>query len=130
MGSVAATAGVATFSALTYTASADQPVLANDQDGVDTDPTADANAVTSDVVATQLAFTTQPAGSVSGAALTTQPVVTAQDADGTTDTGFTETITLTEAALSAILILLRLLAWPPLRTCFIPRLPTNRLYRQ
>lgn len=54
------------------------------------------------VVATAMAFTTQPAGSVSGSALTTQPVVTAQDAFGNTDTDFTETITLTEASAGSL----------------------------
>jgi methionine-rich copper-binding protein CopC len=53
---------------------------------------------TIDVVATTLGVTTQPAGSVSGSALTTQPVVTAQDGFGNTDVDFTETITLTEAS--------------------------------
>ena len=104
--SVAAVAGVATFSALTYTATADQEnftLTANDQDGVGADfATVDANQLTSDVVATQLVFTTQPAGSVSGSNLTTQPVVTARDASGLTDTGFTETITLTEASLGTL----------------------------
>ena len=53
---------------------------------------------TVDVTATQLAYTTQPAGSVSGSALTTPPVVAAQDAAGNTDTGFAETVTLTESS--------------------------------
>jgi hypothetical protein len=53
---------------------------------------------TIDVVATQLVFATQPSGSVSGSALTGQPVVAARDAAGNNDTGFTETITLTEAS--------------------------------
>jgi hypothetical protein len=57
---------------------------------------------TIDVVASQLAFTTQPAGSVSGSALTTQPVVAAQDAFGNTDVDFTETVTLTEASAGAL----------------------------
>ena len=55
---------------------------------------------TVDVTATKLAYTTQPAPvtATSGAALdfTTDPVVTAQDAAGNTDTGFTSTVTLTE----------------------------------
>jgi len=55
-----------------------------------------------DVIATWLAFTTQPAGSVSGVALTTQPVVAARDAFGNTDIDFTETITLTEASDGAL----------------------------
>jgi hypothetical protein len=57
---------------------------------------------TLDVVATQLAFTTQPAGSVSGSALSTQPVVTAQDAFGNTDVDFTETVTVTEASAGSL----------------------------
>ena len=101
-----ASSGVATFSNLIYFASADQEsmtITANDQDGVGTDlSTVNASAVTSDVVATVLAFTTQPAGSVSGSALTTQPVVTARDANGIQDTGFTETITLSEASAGSI----------------------------
>ena len=56
------------------------------------------NSVTIDVDATKLAFTTQPAGSVSGSTLTTQPVVKAQDAFGNTDVDFTDTVTLTEAS--------------------------------
>ena len=47
------------------------------------------------VAATQLVFTTQPSGSVSGSALTTQPIVAAQDAAGNTDTDFAETVTVT-----------------------------------
>jgi len=48
--------------------------------------------------ATVLVVTGQPSGSVSGIALTGQPIVTAQDQYGNTDTNFTETITLTEAS--------------------------------
>ncbi|WKE65934.1 Ig-like domain-containing protein [Gallaecimonas kandeliae] len=54
------------------------------------------------VTATKLAFTTQPAGSVSGSALITQPVVTAQDAFGNTDTGFTSNVSLSEASAGAL----------------------------
>lgn len=56
------------------------------------------SGTTIDVVASQLVFTTQPAGSVSGAVLTTQPVIRARDAFGNTDVDFAETITLTEAS--------------------------------
>ncbi len=105
-GSVVASSGIATFSTLTYTATADQQAFtltANDQDGVGSDlPTVDAGSLTSDVVATALSFSTQPAGSVSGSALTTQPVVRAVDADGTVDTGFTETVTLTESSAGSL----------------------------
>ena len=104
--SATASSGVATFSTLTYTATADQQAFtltANDQDGVGSDlPTVDAGSLTSDVVATALSFSTQPAGSVSGSALTTQPVVRAVDADGTVDTGFTETVTLTESSAGSL----------------------------
>ena len=102
----AASAGVATFTAVNYTATADQQgftLTADDEGGVGSNlSTVDANAVTSDVVATVLAFTTLPAGSVSGNALTTQPVVTARDANGVIDTGFTETITLSEGSAGTI----------------------------
>ncbi|MBL4761455.1 MAG: tandem-95 repeat protein, partial [Gammaproteobacteria bacterium] len=96
-----ATAGVATFTGLTYTASADQEnfTLSAAATGL-TDIAA--SALTSDVVATLLAFSTEPAGSVSGAALTTQPVVMARDADGTTDTDFTQLVTLSEASAGSV----------------------------
>ncbi|WP_421841944.1 tandem-95 repeat protein [Marinobacter algicola] len=57
---------------------------------------------TTDVAATELVFTTQPAGSVSGSALTTQPVVTARDSFGNIDVDFTETVTLTEASAGSL----------------------------
>ncbi|WP_462158959.1 Ig-like domain-containing protein [Pseudoalteromonas sp. GB56] len=53
---------------------------------------------TLDVTATSLVFSTQPSGSISGSALSTQPVITAQDAFGNTDVDFSETVTLTEAS--------------------------------
>ncbi|MHA7830196.1 MAG: T9SS type B sorting domain-containing protein [Flagellimonas sp.] len=55
-----------------------------------------------DILATQLVFTAQPAGSVSGSVLNTQPVVSAQDAFGNTDVDFTETVTLTEASAGSL----------------------------
>ncbi len=55
-------------------------------------------ASASDIVITvppnRLVFTTQPAGAVAGAAFTTQPVVTIQDASGVTDTSSTATVSL------------------------------------
>lgn len=54
------------------------------------------------IVATKLTFTTQPSGAISGIALTTQPVVTAQDANGVTDTDFVSTVTLTETGAGSI----------------------------
>jgi hypothetical protein len=44
--------------------------------------------------ATQLVFTTQPAGVTAGAAFTTQPVVTAKDVYGNVATGYAKTVTL------------------------------------
>ncbi|WP_041523728.1 tandem-95 repeat protein [Gilvimarinus agarilyticus] len=67
-----------------------------------TSPVTNGTGSSIDVIASELVFSTQPAGSVSGAALSTQPVVTAQDAFGNTDTGFTETITLTESSNGAL----------------------------
>lgn len=55
-----------------------------------------------DVVATQLIYTTAPAGSVSGIALTTQPVVAAQDAGGNTDIDFTGLLTLSESSAGSL----------------------------
>lgn len=54
------------------------------------------------IVATQLVFTTQPSNAVSGLALTTQPVVTAKDAGGVTDTDFVSTVTLTKSGAGTI----------------------------
>ena len=54
------------------------------------------------VTASQLAFTTQPAGSISGSALTTQPVVAAQDSYGNTDVGFTNNISLSEGSAGSL----------------------------
>lgn len=101
----AASSGVATFASLTYTASADQEsftLSANDEDAVGSNlPTVDASAITSDVVATQLLFTQQPAPTSvpSGVptAFTTVPVVSAVDANNTLDTGYATVITLAEA---------------------------------
>ncbi|MGN6190342.1 MAG: hypothetical protein ACTHOE_15740 [Conexibacter sp.] len=45
-------------------------------------------------VATQLVFTTQPAGATGGSAFTTQPVVAAQDASGNTVQDYTGTVAL------------------------------------
>lgn len=50
--------------------------------------------VTVNAVATELRFTTQPSGSISGVALTGQPIVRATDAYGNVDTTFTGDVTL------------------------------------
>jgi hypothetical protein len=100
----AAEAGIADFTAngLKYTLDAsegDQQAImltfTGDDVTIDADPI-DSDSLTVDVVATKIAFTQQPDGSVSGIALTTQPAVTAQDANDRTDTDFVGTITLSE----------------------------------
>ncbi|WP_420456134.1 T9SS type A sorting domain-containing protein [Rubrivirga sp.] len=101
---VAAVHGRAAFAGLIYTATADQEsftLTVDDQAGVGSDlAAADMNAVTSDVVATALAFSTEPAPTtVASGALTnfsTVPVVQAVDDDGTVDTGYSTDITLAE----------------------------------
>ncbi len=54
------------------------------------------------VTASKLLYTTQPAGSVSGVALTTQPVVKAVDAAGNVDADYVTNVTLTEASNGAL----------------------------
>ncbi len=51
-----------------------------------------------EVIATSLVFTTEPAGTASGSALTTQPVIEARDAAGNIDTDFAEAVTLTTSS--------------------------------
>ena len=88
---VAAVAGIATFTGLTtnYAATADGETF-----GLQADDTAcgtegnitnlpTSSSLTADVVATKLVFTTDP-------------VIEAQDANGVKDTGFTDTVTLSE----------------------------------
>ena len=93
--------GEGDFSGITFTASADgvefELMVVDNGGGGYAGGTVSAPA-TSDVVATQLVFTTEPAGSRSGFALTTQPVVAAQDGDHVADTDFTEDVVLTLAA--------------------------------
>ena len=56
---------------------------------------ADANSISLDIIATQMQFSTQPEGVISGNPLITQPVVTAVDDSGFVDGGFTDLVTLT-----------------------------------
>lgn len=101
---VAAVSGVATFTDVAYTASADQEsftLTANDEDGTGTDlATEDANAVTADVVATQLEFSTEPSPTTVArddeTSFSTVPVVRAVDANGMVDTGYSTDIQLAE----------------------------------
>ncbi|TYK66123.1 DUF4347 domain-containing protein [Colwellia echini] len=103
-GSVAAVSGVATFTNVVYTATADQQsftLTANDQDGVSSNlAMLNANAVTADVVATKLVFNTQPVplsvNSGEATNFSTVPVVSARDGNNVIDTGYSTGITLTE----------------------------------
>lgn len=96
--SIAPSNGVATFTNLEYTAASDgesfQITFDDVGGGVDPSAVTTAGGLSADVVATQLVITQQPSGAVNGSALTTQPQITARDADGLTDTDFTDTITL------------------------------------
>jgi hypothetical protein len=95
---VAATNGVATFSGVGYTAASDADanfVLTASTTGLTSAATA---SLDPDVVATHLAFTTEPAPTsvASGAStsFTTVPVVSAVDADGLVDTDWSTAIVL------------------------------------
>ena len=103
-----ASLGVADFDGLgvSYGASADGEAFAIQaaDAGGGIDPTdASTTGLSADAVATQLAFTTEPSDSdvqdgsdevVNGEAFEIQPVVTAQDGQGLTDTDFAETVTI------------------------------------
>ncbi|NGP90242.1 beta strand repeat-containing protein, partial [Fodinibius halophilus] len=101
---ITASNGVATFTDVAYTASADQEsftLTANDEDGTGSNlSTIDANSITSDVVATKLVFNTEPAPTTvedgTSTDMTTDPVVQAVDANNTVDTGYSTGITLAE----------------------------------
>jgi hypothetical protein len=99
----AAVAGVANFASngVKFTAVADgQTFKVLAADGSLTSATS--SELTANVVATKLVFTTQPVGAVSGIALSTQPVITAQNVAGTTDTGFTSTVSLSPTSTTAL----------------------------
>ncbi|MCC7265003.1 MAG: VCBS repeat-containing protein, partial [Candidatus Latescibacteria bacterium] len=104
---VTALGGVAVFTGLAYTATADKQsfvLTADDQSGVGSDlPPVSAPALVSEVVATQLVFAKLPAGSVSGQALATQPVVQARDANGVVDVDFGEVVTIVEGSPGSLL---------------------------
>ncbi len=103
---VLAANGVATFANLVYSASVDQEsftLTANDESGGSGGdlPSANANALTADIVATLIAFATPPSdGSaangdvVSGQTFATQPILEARNASGQRDLNFTGSVTL------------------------------------
>jgi hypothetical protein len=92
---VASVGGVATFTDVAYTATADQEAftLRAFFSGA---PTASGTsaAVTSDVVATQIVFSAAPTAVLSGQAMSPVPTVKATDASGLIDTDFTESVSL------------------------------------
>jgi len=97
--SITFTNGVATGGAATLVAYKAESASLDATDGsVSTAGSADydVDLVVAPGTATEIVFTRQPAGSVSGSALTTQPIVTARDDYENVDTSFTETITLSE----------------------------------
>ena len=67
-----------------------------------TSPVTNGTGTTVEIEATKLGFAIQPAGSVSGQPLTTQPWVAAQDEAGNTDLDFTGEVTLTEASAGSL----------------------------
>jgi hypothetical protein len=98
--SVTASAGTATFTNVIYKAAVDGEsfeLTADDAVGGTDYPSVDSGPIVSNVVATKLAFQTQPAGSVSGDTLTTQPVVRAIDDSSSVDTSFTGAVTITHS---------------------------------
>jgi hypothetical protein len=89
--SVAVVSGTATFTDLVYTATADHEIfqIYFTSPGLTGDTSDD---VSCNVVGTKLVFIQQPAGSISGVVLTTQPIVAAQDANNVTDTDYVTNI--------------------------------------
>jgi hypothetical protein len=94
----AAVAGVATFTDVVYTATADQQAFTLTTANTAALTNATSNSVTSDVVATKLRFSTQPApltmASAVTRAFTTAPVVQAVDAANVVDTDYSTAIVL------------------------------------
>src|SRR5207302_88478 len=86
---VAAVAGVATFSGLSIDKAGTGYALTGAGEGSTTSAAVNITAGT----ATQLVFSVQPTNAVAGAAITPAVQVTAQDASGNTATGFTGNIT-------------------------------------
>ncbi|MEK7089531.1 MAG: peptidoglycan-binding domain-containing protein, partial [Patescibacteria group bacterium] len=94
-----AVSGSSTFSGVKYTTSTDNGVFfLTASDG--TLSTTSTN-LTARIVATKLVFTTQPSSAYRSAALSTQPAVSAQDADGGLDVDFTSIVTLTPTSTTA-----------------------------
>jgi hypothetical protein len=92
-GTKAAVAGVATFSGLTLSAASTTTGTLTFSDGALTIATASITVTVPALPASKLILTTQPSGSVSGVALTQQPVVRVADSSNTTVTTDTSTVT-------------------------------------
>ena len=91
---LAATAGIATFTGVSIDkAGTGYTLTASTTGGIITNAISDPFDITVGV-ATKLAFTTQPGNEVLGSVLSTQPVVTIQDAGGNTVTTAADAITL------------------------------------
>jgi hypothetical protein len=87
----AAVSGVVTYTDLVYTAVADQEsvtfIFTDDGAGINLSGSpVSSNALAANVVATKIIVSTQPSGSVSGIALTGQPIIYFTDANNTLDT--------------------------------------------
>ncbi len=92
---VTAVAGVASFSGCNIAGTAGAGTYTFTGSGGALTSAASSNVIITSGTASQLIFTTQPAGSVGeSSAFTTQPVVTAQDTSGNTVTTFTSAVTL------------------------------------
>ncbi|MBI3638634.1 hypothetical protein HY227_02735, partial [Candidatus Wolfebacteria bacterium] len=91
--STTAASGIATFSGLIYTATADQQSFAlTASDGSLTSSAS--NALTADVVATKIIVYQQPASATSGVAIVTPPIIHFTDAQNVLDTAAnTDTVT-------------------------------------
>ena len=90
---LAAVSGVATFSDLSIDAAGNGYTLTATTTGGVTGTTSDAFNITAGA-ATQLAFTVQPGNTTAGVDFSPALQVTARDAEGNTDTGFTGNVTL------------------------------------
>jgi hypothetical protein len=103
---ISPSSGVATFTNLAYTAASDgesfQITFDDAAGGADLTLVTTAGTLSADVIATQLVLTQQPSGVVNGSALSTQPIVTARDANSLTDTDFTDTIALTTSGTGSL----------------------------
>ncbi len=125
-----ATSGVATFTNIAYTATADQQsfaLLADDLPGGSGGdlPSASTNSRTADIVATKIVFTTLPSDAaatngdvVSGRAFATQPILEAVNESGQRDLNFTGNATIALASGSATLLGTTSVAWSAGRALF------------